>query len=97
LQEDEFELDEPQTTKPQTEAAFASPIIREDTGITDPIEALTNAIVQKVVESINTFSSFAELLENRDKVFEAMDTSKFREALAKESFAARIKGVEDVG
>lgn len=94
LQEDEFDLPEPATKQ---EAAFASPIIREDTGITDPIEALTNAIVQKAVASINTFSSFAELQQNLDKVFSAMDASKIREALAKESFAAQIKGTEDVG
>ncbi len=91
LQEDEFEMEEPQTSPP---AQFAEP---EPEPTSDPVNELTNAIVQKAVASINTFSSYAELQENLDKVFSAMDANKIREALAKESFAARVKGYEDVG
>lgn len=91
LEEDEFDIEEPQTTIP---AQFAE---QEPEPPDEPIEALTNTIVQKAVASINTFSSFAELQENLDKVFSAMDATKIREALAKESFAAQVKGTEDVG
>lgn len=91
IPEDEFAIEG--TTQPAP-AQFAEP---EPEPTSDPVNELTNAIVQKAVASINTFSSFAELQENLDKVFSALDATKIREALAKESFVAQVKGTEDVG
>lgn len=89
IPEDEFTIEGAITPAP---AQFAEP-----EPVTDPVDALTGAVIEKAVAEINTFSSFQEMLDNLDRVFLRMDTGKIREALAKESFAAKVKGYEDVG
>lgn len=89
IPEDEFTIEGAITPAP---AQFAEP-----EPVTDPVDALTGAVIEKAVAEINTFSSFQEMLDNLDRVFVRMDTGKIREALAKESFAAKVKGYEDVG
>lgn len=105
LQEDEFELDDAlsQANKPKTEVAFAA-LDEENTGadpiissVENPLNQMADALINAAVSQIQEFSSFNELLSSLDKLFSAIDVTKIREALAKESFAARIKGAEDVG
>jgi phage gp29-like protein len=91
LQEDEFEIEGDNV--PQQPSAFAD--VAGDGGNEDPLKSLSASLINAAVSAIEEFSSFAELLDNLDKLYSALDATKIREALAKEGFVAQIKGSAD--
>lgn len=94
LQDDEFETEQVKKTPAEFAAGQPDKVF---SAVENPLNQMTEVLINAVVTQIQEFSSFEQLLSSLDKVFSAMDATKIREALAKESFAARIKGAEDVG
>ncbi|KAB2908949.1 MAG: DUF935 domain-containing protein [Ignavibacteriales bacterium] len=91
LQEDEFEIEPVKSASAEFAEGSPGSAFTPPAPLNDLSATLINAAVAKIQE----FSSFDELLENLDKLYSALDVVKIREALAKESLAAQIKGSAD--